>query len=303
VRIVVRLVLAALVVGIAALAALLLEAHWEIRHVDPPLPERAALDALAREADGPVRISYVLTASQSGPTGPGRSGPVGHPAFLIEWADGRAFLVDTGMDREQAVAFGRPMELLLDADPAEAFGSVAEQLGPAGDAIEAVAFTHLHVDHTGGIVSLCAARGRPLDVFQTSWQAERGNFTTYGREDVERAGCARLRRAEGGPLYRFPGFPGLAAAAAGGHTPGSTVYFARVGDHTWVLSGDVTNFKAPLLENQPKPRVYSLLVVPESPGRLEKMRTWLAALDRDPAYSVVPSHDRDALEQSGMPRR
>lgn len=278
--------------------ALLLEAHWEIRGLEAELPGPDALAALAGVADGPQRVSYVNTATQPGY----RSSPLSHPAFVLEWADGRVFLIDAGMDPEQARAFSRPFELLLGSDPIEPHGSLARQLGPVAQRVRGMAFTHLHPDHTGGIVSLCAARGDALPVFQTRWQAELGNYTTRpGREELEAAGCARPQRLADGPLAPVPGFPGLAAIAAGGHTPGSTIYAAHVAGTTWIFSGDVTNSKRNLLENRPKARIYSLLIVPEAPQRLEVLRRWLAALDAQPGFRVVVSHDRDALLASGLP--
>lgn len=281
---------------LAALAALG-EAHWEMRRLAPELPDPEALDALARLADTPVRVAYVETATQAGV----RGGTLTHPAFVLEWADGRRFVIDTGMDRAGALAFGRPFELLLGAEPCVPRGSVAEQLGAAAGRVAGVAFTHLHHDHTGGLASLCAARDTQLPVFQTARQAQLGNYTTRpGRAQLEAAGCARFVQLGPGPLAAVPGFPGLAAIVAGGHTPGSTIWVASVAGTTWVFSGDITNRRQALLENRPKERFYSLFVVPEAPAHLETLRRWLAALDARPGFHVVVSHDHDALLASGL---
>jgi glyoxylase-like metal-dependent hydrolase (beta-lactamase superfamily II) len=287
-----------LVAGLLVLAGFLAEAHFEIRSLDPTIPSAAELADLAGAEDAPSRVAYANTASQRGP-----NGTMAHPVFLLEWADGRLFAIDTGMEREAALAFGEPMELLLDAEPAEAYGAPRELLGPATDRIAGVAFTHLHMDHTGGLASICEGRApTSLPVFQTPWQADRGNYTTSpGRDAVSRAGCARPERLAGGPLHPVPGFPGLAAMQAGGHTPGSTIYFAAVGDTIWVFSGDVTNFKDALLENRPKEKLYSLLITPEAPEPLARLRVWLAGLDAEPGFRVVVSHDHVALEKSGLP--
>ncbi len=283
---------------LAVLASVLAEAHWEMRGVTPDLPELPAIAGVAEATDGPVRVSYINTATQAGP-GPSA---VAHPAFLLEWSDGRAFLIDVGMDREGAQAFGRPIEWLMGAEPMEPHGSVSEQLGSAAQQIRAIAFTHLHPDHTGGLAALCEVLGRPLPVFQTSWQADHENFSTSpGRGDIEAAGCARVERLEGGSVYAIPEFPGLVAVAAGGHTPGSTMFLAEVRGTTWVLAGDVTNFMESLQQDRDKPRIYSLLVVPETTSRLRTLRHWLSALDARPGFTVVVSHDRDALAASGLP--
>jgi glyoxylase-like metal-dependent hydrolase (beta-lactamase superfamily II) len=117
---------------------------------------------------------------------------------------------------------------------------------------------------------------------------------------VEQASCAEPLRLGGGPLHRFPGFPGLVAFAAGGHTPGSTIFFARVQDRIWVHAGDITNFRENLLLDRPKPWAYSYLITPEARGRLAPLRPWLAGLDQIDAWSVVVSHDHAALLQSGI---
>lgn len=289
------LILALLICGAGAF---LLEAHWEMRGIAPPVPEPATLEERTGVPDAPVHISYVNTATQRGP-GPAS---LGHPGFLLEWSDGRSFLIDVGMTPEQAVAFGRPMEWLLGAEPSEPHGSLSEQLGPAVERIEGIGFTHLHNDHTGGLAALCAALGRPVPVFQTPQQMELENHTTRpGHRDLEEAECALPVRLEGDALFPVPGFPGLLAQSAGGHTPGSTIYVARVGDTMWVLSGDVTNSMESLRLNRPKPRIYSLFIVPENLARLDVLRRWLADLNDRPGVEVVPSHDIDRIVESGIP--
>ena len=206
------------------------------------------------------------------------------------------------MDRQSAIEFGRLIQRLRpDAPPAEPHGSLPEQMGDAARRIRAIAFTHLHRDHTAGILPLCEEREDPLRVFWTDYQAERVNvWTRQGREHVRQASCARPERLDGSPLHPLPGFPGIVAFAAGGHTPGSTVFFARVGDTTWILSGDITNFRANLIDDVPKEWVYSYLLVPEARGRLATLRPWLRGLDARDGWSVVVSHDRAALLESGL---
>ncbi len=291
------LVLGGLVLAlILAVAGFLGKAHWEIREVDPALPDAEALASSLSGSAGPVRIRYLNTASQRAP-----AGTVAYPAFLLEWRNGRELLIDAGMARAGAIEFGKLLERLLGADPIEPLGSVAAQLGGRVSKLRGIAFTHLHADHTEGLVSLCGALGRGLPVLQTPWQAERLNYsTTPGDAHIERAGCAERGRFRGGPVYSLPAFPGVVAIAAGGHTPGSTIFAAKVGGTTWILAGDVTNSRQALLDNEPKPLVYSLLIVPEATARLEKLRLWLAALDAQPQTVVVVSHDQGALEESGM---
>jgi len=276
------------------------EAHLEMQGIAPPIPTRAELDAMAAAPDGPVRIRFVNTSSQTTPEA--REGA--HPGFLLEWPDGRAFLIDVGMERPAAVEFGKPMEW-LGAQPAVPHGSVGEQMGTDAARIAGVAFTHLHFDHTGGMKQLCDAAGHGLDVYQTPYQFERVNFgTQMGLDDLAASGCAKRRRLEAdgdAPYFQIPGFPGVFAIPAAGHTPGSTMYAVRIGPTFWILSGDVTNSKPNLLSDTPKPLLYSLFIVPENRGRLGVLRRWLAGLDAEPSTIVVPSHDGTALREAGMP--
>jgi glyoxylase-like metal-dependent hydrolase (beta-lactamase superfamily II) len=196
------------------------------------------------------------------------------------------------------------MEWLLGADPVRPHGSVGEQMGDDARRVGGVAFTHLHPDHTGGMRELCGAAGREIAVFQTPWQQDHTNFgTELGAEDLREAGCAvpvRLAIAETGLHYPIPGFDGLYAVAVGGHTPGSTLYLARVGETVWLLAGDVTNGKPNLLADVPKPWVYSTFVTPEDRERLGELRRWLAALDAEAGVEVLVSHDLTAIRGAGV---
>ncbi len=289
-------------IGVALLAIIgvglvfLLEAHWEIRSVAPALPDRQAIDAALEGADGPVQIRYVNTASQGAA---GRR--VIHPAYVLEWADGRIFLVEVGMDREGAAAFGRTMERLLGSAPIEIYGSVAEQMGGDIERVAAIAVSHLHVDHTGGIAEICTAASQRIAVFQTEMQASRGNYVTVpGQAHLDEAACADKTVLPTASIYPLADYPGLIAISAGGHTPGSTVYVAKVGGTYWVMAGDIAWTAYDIQNDIPKPAAYSALVVPEYGARMEELRHWLKALDDDPNTHVVVSHGEQALIDHGM---
>jgi glyoxylase-like metal-dependent hydrolase (beta-lactamase superfamily II) len=311
-RILLILVLLIVLVPIIVLAMILVPAHLQIRGVDPPLPEVAALLESVDVPNGPTRVRYVNSATQG--TSDGRE--MGHIAFVLDWEDGRRFVIDVGMEPEVAIEFGRPLEFLLGSDPAKPHGAVAEQMGAGVAAVRGLAFTHLHHDHTQGIVAFCrahqSAMDGPLPIYQTPFQFEQRNHTTdMGYAFIEEArrlpgamGCATPIRLEQSPIesvHPVPGFAGLVAVPAGGHTPGSTLYFTRVGDRYWLFSGDITNTRKELVENLPKAAIYSLLIVPEDRTRTERMRIWLRALDERPDLTVVVSHDLTALEETAIP--
>jgi glyoxylase-like metal-dependent hydrolase (beta-lactamase superfamily II) len=271
-------------------------AHLQIRTIHPALP---AFDTLARAldvADGPIGVSYVNTASQRSPLG-----TLGHPGVLITWPDGRQFLVDTGMPPDEAIAFGRPMETILGADPTVTHGSLDEQLGSAVNDIRGIGFTHLHSDHTGGLPAICAAQAKPATVYQSPLQSRELNYTTkMGLEALEVAVCERKQLVEG-VVMSVPGFPGLAAVSLGGHTPGSTLFAARVGHAYWLFSGDITNDKKSLSRDLPKHWLYSLLIVPEDTTWTARLRKYLAAMEEFDGVIVLPAHDIGVMAESLPP--
>lgn len=298
-------------VPLVALAVVLVPAHVQVRQIDPSLPETWALLEAVSVPDAPTRLRYVNSASQ--PTADGRK--MGHPAFVLDWKDGRRFVIDVGMEPETALEFGEPLKTLLGAGEVEPHGSVAQQMGDEVTGIAGIAFTHLHHDHTQGIVTLCRAFRRTqelaLPIYQTPYQFEQRNHTTdMGFAFIEEAlrlpdstGCGTPMRLDKGPresIHPIPGFPGLVAIPAGGHTPGSTLFLTRVGERFWLFSGDITNTRQELVENLGKSALYSLLIVPENTDRTELMRIWLRSLDAREDLVVVVSHDLVALEESGI---
>ena len=286
------LLLVFVLVGLPLLLAVaaLVPAHLQIRGIEPDLPSWRDIEAALKGTDGPVQASYLNTASQTSP-----AGTLGHPGVLLRWSDGRLFLIDTGMPPEEAIAFGEPIELLLDAQPTQTFGSLATQLGDSVSAIGGIAFTHLHSDHTDGLPGICAAQEQPAVVFQAPLQFDERNYTTdMGYAALERASCPIARLGEG-VLKAVPGFPGLFAVSLGGHTPGSTAYIARVGGEVLIFSGDITNDKRSVVDDLPKAWIYSNLIVPENTERTAVLRRWLQSLDLRDGVTVFPAHDVMAM--------
>jgi glyoxylase-like metal-dependent hydrolase (beta-lactamase superfamily II) len=229
-----------------------------------------------------------------------------HPSFALAWPDGHLLLVDLGMDRDAALAFGRPIEW-LGAEPAEFLSGAASALGPAAERVAGVIFTHLHTDHVEGVLALCAARsGALLPVFQTTAQAELANYTTRpGRKLLEEAGCVSPQRLPEARLAAVPGFPGVGVVDAAGHTPGSQVVLAVVtggaGPRRLAFTGDVANHVDGIRQNVSKPFLYSLLVVPESERRLARVRAWLQHLERDLGFELAVAHDEAQLVSLALP--
>lgn len=277
------------------LAIFLVPPHLQVRNVEPPLPDAAQLRALLSVENGPLRIRYVNTSDQKSP-----NGELGHTVFVVEWANGDLFMIDAGMDRSTALEFGELMESFVDAEVAQFHGTIADLLGDDTQQVAGVGFTHLHIDHTQGLVSFCAARGFGAKLYQTSWQAELHNFNTEEGADIVAQSCLSSGDLGGSKIMTSESFPGLGIVALGGHTPGSTLFAIAVQGRLWLLSGDTTNTKADLLGNHGKPLLYSYLLVPENTARTEALRSWLAALDANEDMTVVVSHDLADLEAGSM---
>lgn len=312
----VRIVIAALVALLLAAAIGLGLAHRQIRREHAALPSLDAVLASRSDA-GPVRASWIDSASQPMPRAgvltpsldPTPDAPyvMSHPAFVLEWSDGRTLLVDAGMERDAALALGRNIERLGGGRPLEAHGSLVEQMPALTSAAGGIVFTHLHVDHVGGIAALCRTRTAPLPVFMTAAQDERPNYTTRpGRRMIADAPCARATRLDGEGLLPVPGFPGVLVVEVDGHTPGSQVVIVWLASETGpkglVVVGDVANALDGVLHDVAKPAAYRWLVVPEDEARQREVRGWLRALG-ERGLALLVNHDRLALERSGIPRR
>jgi glyoxylase-like metal-dependent hydrolase (beta-lactamase superfamily II) len=291
-------------------------AHLAIRRERAPLPEAAALAAAPASPDRPARLTWINTGTQPMPRAavldpdgdPRGADPyvMSHPSFVLEWADGRILLVDAGMPRDDAAAFGAPLEWAAGASPLTPLGSVAEQLGDAASRVSGVVFTHLHTDHVAGARELCAGRPGPIAVPMTRAQAENSNYTTRpGRAIVDETACLAVRALGPDAVQPVPGFPGVALIAAGGHTPGSQIVLAEVGTgdalRRYAFVGDIVNHIDGIRLDRPKPLLYRTLVVPEDEARLGELRRLLAVLEREHAYVLLVPHDQHAIAASGVP--
>lgn len=290
-------VLAIVFLVVVLLGVFIIPAHLQIRqmNIELPVPERL-LELGAQVQALPRSLSFVTTSEQSGPIV-----TLGHVGILVSWADGRQLLIDAGMDREAAIAFGKPLETLYSSSPALAYGPIEEQLGDEINNISGIVFTHLHSDHTAGISSICTAMNEPALIYQTIDQYEQQNhLTSAGRALIDSSAC-KQRQLGSDLIKALEDFPGVFALSAGGHTPGSTIFAVFTEEQLWLFSGDLTNAMANIHNNEGKGWLYSTLVVPENTILLERWRRWLKDLDARDAVSVIPAHDIEHLRASGIP--
>ncbi|MBM4244767.1 MAG: MBL fold metallo-hydrolase [Deltaproteobacteria bacterium] len=317
-----RILLGALVVlllVVVGVGALLRSAHRAIDAERAPLPAAADLAAFVDGPtfDLPVRARWIETATQATPRGavldpggdPQPDAPyvMSHPAFVLQWTDGRILLVDAGMRRDSALSFGKPLEWLGGAGPIEPRQTAADALGADLAQVKGIVFTHLHSDHVDGTVELCAAQPPPaIGAFMTVAQAERPNHTTRpGLDLLDEATCVTRRPLGGaGPLHPVPGFPGVVVIDAGGHTPGSQIVLVRLASATGMrllaFAGDTVNHHDGIRFDVPKPWAYRTFIVPESDERQQELRRFLGALERERGFTVLVSHDESSLLASGL---
>ena len=320
-----------LAAGAILAVSVLSSGYLQIRRITPPLPSVDEILEPGRRADLPIRLSWINTASQRMPRSgvlepkldpnPNAEYTMSFPAFVAEWQDGRVFLIDLGMDAAAAIDFGLPSEIVAGADPIEPHGSASSKLGESRSRVAGIGFTHMHTDHTSGVINLCrdlgalALAAEPLRVFQHHYQIAEVNHTTRGaRGQLQSAECIESHDlGSGSGLLPIPGFPGVFAIPVGGHTPGSTIYVVQLrvlseesAGHdddvkTWVITGDVVNHYQGIELGLPKPRLYSLLVVPENDEQLSKVRRFLNSLSRQPGVELLVPHDRNQIESTGLP--
>lgn len=277
------------------LGILLVPAHMQVRSVTPALPGATDLRALYELENRPTGIGYIVNAAQ-----PALNRRLSHTSIIIEWADGRRFMIDAGMDEQAAAEFADLIKSMGGGGEAEFFGTITSQLGETVNNVAGVGFTHLHIDHTQGVGAFCEARGSGATLYQTLSQNALQNFNTTEGAAILTNSCLESEVVDQATLMPLDAFPGLALVSLGGHTPGSTLFAAAVGDRLWLFAGDTTNSMAALRGDEGKGFLYSYLFVPENTSRTSELRAWLNSLHDEDDMDVVISHDLEALIASGM---
>ena len=278
--------------------AFLWSVHSQVGGVSPDLPSADVLLAV-RHDEGPVGVRVLTTSEQQMPVG-----ELSHNAVRLEWPDGRSFLIDAGMDAVAAASFGEMVTMMSPgAEAVVHHGTVPDILSAeAVRRIAGVGFTHLHIDHVQGLVALCDAHAGLIRGVQTDDQRVQHNFNTSEGAGLIESSCLERVELPGKHLTPVPGFPGLAAISLGGHTPGSTLWVAALPEVVLLFSGDITNTMEEVMNDQPKPWLYSNVLVPENTARTGEIRRWLRQLQLDQAFSVVVSHDLASYDRRWFSR-
>jgi glyoxylase-like metal-dependent hydrolase (beta-lactamase superfamily II) len=213
------------------------------------------------------------------------------PAVLLE-CDGGWLLLDTGFNtaliRDPALRrrfYGSPNYRPILPGPGEPLEEALDAAGIAMDAIHAVAVSHLHADHAGGLKHFA---GRvPVHV-----QREELAYGLSGQPEVERHSIFRVdfddpriawQQADGDTEIA----PGVTAVLTAGHTPGHQSFVVDLADG----GGFVFAFDAAdLTENieHERPIGASIGVAPES--TVEPIRR-LKRIAAERGYELIPGHD------------
>lgn len=282
---------------VAAAAVYLLPPHWQIRQVNTPLPDADALYELANVSDGPVRLSYITTSSL-----PVIGGEMANVSILIEWQDGRLFIIDVGMDRATASEFAEQINAMgMGTGPASINGSIDELLGTDIQRISGIGFTHLHSDHTQALDRFCKTYGKPLTGIQTQQQASLHNLHTQAAAQQIETSCIEPQVILADQFTPLQAFPGVGIYNLGGHTPGSTLWAIALDEQVFLFSGDITNSMQDLHHNRGKGFLYSVLLVPEDTARTEQLRHYLKTLHNDERFTVIVAHDHEQIKTTLPP--
>ncbi len=263
-------------------------AHVQVRGSKVAPPTEAALAALKHE-QGPVALYFLNTSEQ-----PLQEYTLTHSVFVLEWADGSLFLIDAGMSESRALDFGELIALIMGGEDPTVHGTLASLLGERRQDVKGIGFTHLHIDHTEGLSTLCDGGRENIQLVQTRWQKEEHNFNTREGAAIVESSCL----FSGGDWKAR--FPGLGVFPIGGHTPGSTLFAAWIDKQLFLFPGDTTNSKQDILLDRGKGAIYSYLMVPEDTGQTAALREWLKRKDSEPAVRVLVSHDLQDILRQGV---
>lgn len=192
-----------------------------------------------------VRLHALSTGSMTSSRGGFLDGETGEitypvPVFVIEHPLGLV-VVDTGLHPELAATTARLRKLAstfdvhLQGDGSESVGPVLSAAGYDPGQVAQVVLTHLHFDHTGGLLELPNARV----VVQAREWAELHNerlldLGAYNREDVD-LGHPRLEIDGDHDLF---GDGTVTCLLTDGHTAGHQSVRVRTETSVYVICGD-----------------------------------------------------------------
>jgi glyoxylase-like metal-dependent hydrolase (beta-lactamase superfamily II) len=160
-------------------------------------------------------------------------------AFVVDTGD-KQVLVDTGVGQLFGKGLGGKLQLSLKA------------AGYAPDEIDTILLTHIHADHSGGLVeneqlmfpTATVYVGKPdVDFWLDPTNAERLNLERRYFDEAVKTVKPYL---DAGKLKSFSGetaiLPGITAHPTPGHTPGHSFYLVESGGESIEFCGDIIHF-------------------------------------------------------------
>ena len=238
-----------------------------------PRPERVALQQIGwRRVPGTLFVAggglkRNLLSIQAGLI----SGP---------WGD---VVVDGGFGPQDAEAFG--LEVFQPHNQARVDAALRRA--------RLIVFTHEHVDHIGGLLRLSDWRAVLPHALITPEQAPSGGAARV--LPWPKGAAAAIRP------FRYSGMvaiaPGVVLIRTPGHTPGSQMVYARLGDgREYLFTGDTSTMGRNWEQLRARSRLVGDLIVHEDRAAVFG---WLKAIRRlhraAPAMTIVPGHEFEAL--------
>jgi glyoxylase-like metal-dependent hydrolase (beta-lactamase superfamily II) len=163
-------------------------------------------------------------------------------AFLIDTGD-KQVLVDTGVGQLFGAGLGGKLQMSLKA------------AGYTPNEIDTILLTHIHSDHSGGLVengrlmfsTATVYVGKPdVDFWLDPANAANAERLHLDRRYFDEAVKTVKPYLDAGKLKSFSGettiLPGIAARPTPGHTPGHTLYVVESGGESIEFWGDIIHF-------------------------------------------------------------